>query len=309
MATCPVCGADLPAPRGPRPRRYCSRACQGKAYRARQRQHSAHRAAAADDPGLLARYADVPSLELADRLALAARRLAGALTAGRGPEDADLDLLARIPVVLAARARRAVPVPAATVRSGTETSRDDTGSARARPAMPAAEAGQGTPSSRVAPTEAVVDMAARPNTTAATATETARNDVARRAPDASPEAHTAKTSRDDPVAAASAPRGIEPHPQKLAMKKARAVIDAAELVRHPEHRDNHRWILRSGDTVLGYVEPTYGGASRSGRNGWTGRLGGSTGRRCTTRDGAAADLAARWVRLVTAVPTRTLTGD
>ncbi|PNG21893.1 hypothetical protein [Streptomyces cahuitamycinicus] len=309
MASCPVCGVDLPAPRGPRPRRYCSRACQGKAYRARQRQHSVHRAAAADEPGLLARYADVPSLELADRLALAARRLAGALTAGQGPDDADLDLLARIPVVLAARARRAVPMPAATVRPGTETSRDDTGPARARPAMPAAKPGQGTPAGRDAPTEAVVDMAARRKRSAATGTETARNHAAQGAPDASPVARIARTSRDDPAAAAPAPRGIELRPQKLAKKKARAVVDAAELVRHPEHRDNHQWILRSGDTVLGYVEPTYGGASRSGRNGWTGRLGGSRGRRCTTRDGAAADLAARWVRLVTAVPTRTLTGD
>ncbi|MFJ3930192.1 hypothetical protein [Streptomyces sp. NPDC090029] len=116
-----------------------------------------------------------------------------------------------------------------------------------------------------------------------------------------------ETSRDD--SAAGEPEGIEPRPQKLAKKKARAIVDAAELVRHPEHRDNHRWILRSGDTVLGYVEPTYGGASRSGRNGWTSRLGGSPGRRSATRNRAAADLAGRWIRVVTADPRRTLTGD
>ncbi|AWI31241.1 hypothetical protein [Streptomyces tirandamycinicus] len=102
---------------------------------------------------------------------------------------------------------------------------------------------------------------------------------------------------------------IQPRPQKLAQNKARAVVNAAELVRHPDHRENHQWILRSGDTVLGYVEPTYGGTSRSGRNGWTGRLGGIAGRRCTTRDAAALDLAERWIRVVTAVPKRTITGD
>lgn len=102
-------------------------------------------------------------------------------------------------------------------------------------------------------------------------------------------------------------KGIEPRAQKLGKKKAQAIADAAELVRDPDHGENHRWIYRSKDTVLGYVEPTYGGASRSGRNGWTGRLAGMTGRRCTTRNGAVLDLAARWMRLVTANPTSTLT--
>jgi hypothetical protein len=103
--------------------------------------------------------------------------------------------------------------------------------------------------------------------------------------------------------------GIEPRPQKLAKKKATAVIDTAELVRDPEHRDNHRWILRSGNTVIGYVEPSYGGASQSGRNGWISRLGGTPGPRCRSRDGAAVDLAARWVRVVTAAPKRHITGS
>jgi len=124
---------------------------------------------------------------------------------------------------------------------------------------------------------------------------------------------TAKESARDDSAPAPAPAragagGIEPRPQKLPKKKAQAVVDAAELVRDPEHRENHRWILRSGDTVLGYVQPSYGGVSRSGRNGWISRLGGHPGPRCKSRDGAAMDLAASWMRLVTATPKRTITG-
>ncbi|WP_351230015.1 hypothetical protein [Streptomyces sp. NPDC002133] len=57
------------------------------------------------------------------------------------------------------------------------------------------------------------------------------------------------------------------------------------------------------------MEPTYGGTSRSGRNGWTGRLDGMSGPRRKSRDGAAVDLAERWIRLVTAVPKRTITGE
>lgn len=45
MTTCPVCGGALPAQRGPRARRYCSRACQAKAYRARQREAQEQRLA------------------------------------------------------------------------------------------------------------------------------------------------------------------------------------------------------------------------------------------------------------------------
>lgn len=122
----------------------------------------------------------------------------------------------------------------------------------------------------------------------------------------------AKSSRDDSRGGskpAPAVKGIKPSQQKLPRKKAQAVVDAAELVRHPEHRENHRWFLRSGDTVIGYVEPSYGGASRSGRNGWTGRLDGMTGRRCATREGVAVDLAQRWIQVVTATPHRTLAGE
>ncbi|MEU6011893.1 hypothetical protein [Streptomyces sp. NPDC047453] len=283
MAMCLVCGADLPAQRGPRARRYCSRACQAKAYRARQRQRDAHRLASSDLQGLLARYDGVPASELADQLALAARRLAAALAAGQAVDDFDLGVLAWIPAVLTARAHQAGP---------------------------AAHALHGVPGRQAVPTATVGETAVRrePAGAAAAGSGASRDDSGRSARATRPATRAVKEPHDD-SAVTTTPSGIEPRPQKLARKKARAIIDAAELVRHPEHRDNHRWILRSDDTVIGYVEPTYGGASRSGRNGWAGRLGGHPGPRCRTRDGAAVDLAARWVRLVTAAPKRTITGD
>lgn len=287
MTTCPVCGKDLPAQRGPRARRYCSRACQAKAYRARQRQRDTHRLTSGEEAGLLAEYDGVASPELADRLALAARRLAGALDAGQPADDFDLAAVARIPAVLAARAHRA-------------------GSA--------GQARQDISDARTASRAAVVDPAPRTPVLGqdrpaipGTGTETSRDGRERTAdgpaaaaPGPSTSSRDASRHRADKIR--PVPKGIEPRPQKLARKRALALVDAAELVRDVEHRDEHRWILRSGDTVLGHVEPTYGGTSVSGRNGWTGRLGVSTGRRCRTREEAKLDLAARWIRVVTAAP-------
>lgn len=76
---------------------------------------------------------------------------------------------------------------------------------------------------------------------------------------------------------ASKTEGIQPYPQRLSKAQADAVVAAAELVADPEHRDAHQWIVRSGTTVIGYVVPSYGGTSRSGRNGWVGRLNGMDG--------------------------------
>lgn len=105
-----------------------------------------------------------------------------------------------------------------------------------------------------------------------------------------------------------AARGIEPRPQKLPRTRAVAIAEAAELTRDPD--DRSQWLLRSGDTVLGVIVPSYGGTSRSGRTGWTGRIGGGppTARHKTRRE-AATDLTASWIRLVTATPRRTLTGE
>lgn len=291
MAACAVCGADLPEQRGPRARRYCSRACQGKAYRARQQQRDAHRLGAGAEQRLVDEYAGVASLQLADHLAAAARRLAGALTAGKPTDDFDLGVLARIPVVLAARAQKA---------------------ATAAPAL------HGLPAYQTAPTATTLDLAGPPKRPASPEVRPSHDDsvptsspALSTAPLAARRQRAAHASRDDSASAvepAPKSKGIEPRPQKLSKRRAQAIVDAAELVRDSEHRENHRWVLRSGDTVLGYVEPSYGGVSRSGRNGWVSRLAGMPGPRGRTRDAASADLAMRWVRLVTATPKRTITG-
>ncbi|WP_331747875.1 hypothetical protein [Streptomyces sp. NBC_00842] len=265
MATCTVCGKQLPARRGPRARQYCSRACQAKAYRTRQ-QHAGHRATAADEQALLREYEGASSLTLADDLASAARRLAGALTAGLPADHFDLAIVARIPVVLSARAQQAVPT---------------------------GEAVHGIPDTTASPTTTVIDL-----------TETAADTVTAPAAVSTP----AQTSRDDspkPARRRSAAR-----PKRLSRKAAMAIAEAAVLEKHSDHRDNHRWILRSGDTVLGHVEPSYGGASRSGRTGWVGILAGgfSRGQRCATREAAAVDLMGSWIRVSTAPARRTITG-
>jgi hypothetical protein len=54
----------------------------------------------------------------------------------------------------------------------------------------------------------------------------------------------------------------------LSAAKARAVIEAATLVKAPSWSEDRRWLVMSDDTVLVVVTPSYGGVSRSGRNGW-----------------------------------------
>lgn len=236
MTTCLVCGKDLPAQRGPRARRYCSRACQAKAYRARRQQRDAHRLTSGGEAGLLAEYDGVASPELADQLALAARRLAGALDAGQPADDSDLAVVTRIPAILAARVCRAGPAGQA---------RQDIPDARTAPSVTAVG-----PATRVpAPGQ---DRPASPGT----GTETPRDGRERIAEGPAAAAPRPSTSARDasryraglvrPV-----PKGIEPRPQKLARKRALAIVDAAELVRDVEHRDEHRWILRSGDGSTG----------------------------------------------------------
>lgn len=54
----------------------------------------------------------------------------------------------------------------------------------------------------------------------------------------------------------------------LSAKAARAVIDAAAIVKAPDWTDTRNWHVVSGGRVLVVVEPSYGGTSQSGRNGW-----------------------------------------
>lgn len=55
----------------------------------------------------------------------------------------------------------------------------------------------------------------------------------------------------------------------LSAKAARAVIDAARIVKAPDWTDTRTWHVVSGGDVLVIIEPSYGGNSRTGRNGWT----------------------------------------
>ncbi|GGV45495.1 hypothetical protein GCM10010293_53560 [Streptomyces griseoflavus] len=271
MTTWPVCGGALPAQRGPRARRYCSRACQAKAYRTRQRQDQEHRVAPGEERELLEAYAGVPAVELADSLAAAARRLAGALNAGRPADDFDLGVVVRIPVVLAARARQAAP---------------------------AAQALHGIPDRTQTSTVTIVDLVAEPAP-----------------PRATVQAPPTESSRDDSVPSspqpAGAPKKTAPDRRKrLSQKAARAVADSARLVKGADHRDTHRWDLIAEDgTVLGYVEPSYGGAGRTGRNGWKHRLADSfaAGGPYKTREEAALQCALAWTRVATAPVRRTPT--
>ncbi|MFP8886771.1 hypothetical protein [Streptomyces mangrovi] len=295
MAMCSVCGGELPAQRGPRARRYCSRACQAKAYRARQRQGQERRTAPEEERELMEAYAGVAATELADSLAAAARRLAGALSAGEPPSASDLKAVVRIPAVLAARARQGIqavnPQPGSPDHSGPLAVAD---SPDPRPAQDGQSHG---PRFRNRPTE-----------------EEPRRTAVQSPPPQAP--------RDDSVAPppepTEAPRGGTPaktapaRRKRLSQKAARSVADSARLTKNANHRDNHRWDLIAEDgTVLGYVEPSYGGTGRTGRNGWNYRLADSfaVSGPYRTREEAAVQCALAWIRVVTAPVRRTLTGD
>jgi hypothetical protein len=88
----------------------------------------------------------------------------------------------------------------------------------------------------------------------------------------------------------------------LSANQARAVIEGATLVKAPSWPEDRRWhVIAADGTVLVVVEPSYGGASRTGRNGWTWWL--HAGARTlnppqATREAAVAGLGA-WERWVT----------
>ncbi|MFD9276901.1 hypothetical protein ACFWD7_06360 [Streptomyces mirabilis] len=90
----------------------------------------------------------------------------------------------------------------------------------------------------------------------------------------------------------------------MSAKRAREVIGGAELIKAPDWSESRRWHVVAADgTVLVVVAPSYGGASRSGRNGWrwwitaTGPTGSSD--REPTREQAAARGLANWQRWIT----------
>ncbi|MGW0631786.1 hypothetical protein [Streptomyces sp. NPDC002758] len=285
MAQCQICGTEMSQGRG-RARRTCSPACRQAAHRRRQaEQVAALRAAAARPAPALAPPVPAPvELPVPDDSPAGHIRAAGAqllaaveAAAWRAAQDWDTDTSGALP-----GHRRTTPEDAVTtVRALAEQA-----VAAILASAPKTSRNEPTPVAPAAPAAAAL---ARPEPTGPASPGPSRNEPA-----------------PEPTIA---PEGIPPRPQKLPRSQAFAIADAATLVRGPDHRDNHRWILRSGDTVLGHVEPSYGGASRSGRNGWISRLGGTPGPRCKSRNGAAMDLASRWVRVVTSPPKRTITGD
>lgn len=311
MAHCEVCGTEMVQGRGPA-RRTCSGACRQAAHRRRQTAEvtALRQAAAQPGPAPSARPTvspPVPDDTPAGRIRAAGAALAAAAghAAAAAEEgacrDASLaalrrhydDLVAAVCAAMQAEPSRNEPAPVtgppraaapATASPEPEPSRD-------KPARPLPTPTADVTDSGTAPQPG----RRRPARPAASAALSSRNELASTAAPAVTALPTWDTS------------AIKPVPQKLPKKKAEAVLDAAELVRAPDYRDSHMWILRSGDTLIGYVMPSYGGASRSGRNGWTSSMG-DRGPRCHSRDGAKVDLAARWLRVVTAAPKRTLTG-
>jgi hypothetical protein len=87
---------------------------------------------------------------------------------------------------------------------------------------------------------------------------------------------------------------------RLSAKDARAVLEAATLAKAPTWSEDRRWHVVSGGVVLVVIEPSYGGTSRTGRNGWTWWLA-DRGRMLNppqpTREKAAVTGLAAWERV------------
>lgn len=287
MAQCEVCGNEVVQGRG-RARRTCSAACRQKAHRQRQAQQVAELRAVATGPAL--RLA--PPVAPADDSPAGRIRAAGAelaklidLAAWRASTGwSSHEVNAQFSIASAAEDNAAVirmvaeEVVAAVLASAPEASRNEPESGTA-PADTTAHAGL----SRDEPTVAVP------------APVTPEGPVA----DAGP-------SRDKPAVKAATPA----RRKRLTQKAARAVADRSHLVRDERHEG---WLLRDEETgtVLGHVEPSYGGTSVSGRNGWTYRVDGSFARTgpYKTRDKAAVQCALSWMRMATAPVRNTITGD
>lgn len=90
-------------------------------------------------------------------------------------------------------------------------------------------------------------------------------------------------------------------PRRLSATAARAILDAAEIVKAPDWSETRQWRVVSGPRVLVHILPSYSTLGR--RDGWTWTLA-DTGQRVTTRpeptrdEAALAGLAA-WQRWAT----------
>lgn len=89
------------------------------------------------------------------------------------------------------------------------------------------------------------------------------------------------------------------HP--MPARRAREVVDAAKLMKAPDWSESRRWHVIAGEEVLVVVEPSYGGTSATGRNGWRWRLAGgaASGQPEPTREKVAIAGLAAWKRRAT----------
>ena len=287
MAQCEICGTDVVQGRG-RARRTCSAACRQKAHRKRQARHLAElRAAGAlalvppaapnspaadDSPAGRIRAVGARLAELIDQ---AARRAADGWNSPEADDAESAQLQGRAEAARAALALTAyvqsVVVPTI-LASAPETSRDE-------PQPPPA------------------------STLTAASSAASRNEPA----GAEGPVSVPGPSRDEPaVKKATRPA----RRKRLSQRAARAIADNSHLVRDERHEG---WLLRDDETgtVLGHIEPSYGGTSVSGRNGWTYRVDGSFARTgpYRTRNNAAVQCALSWMRLATVPVHSTITGD
>ncbi|NEA52410.1 hypothetical protein [Streptomyces sp. SID10815] len=88
----------------------------------------------------------------------------------------------------------------------------------------------------------------------------------------------------------------------MSVSAARAVIDAAVLVKAPDWSESRHWHVVSGGRRLLVIEPSYRGVSRTGRNGWIWWIADSArmlSRPEPTRQQAATVGLAAWMRWTT----------
>lgn len=91
-------------------------------------------------------------------------------------------------------------------------------------------------------------------------------------------------------------------PKRMTDRAARTLLESAELVKAPDWSETHRWHVVADGKVLIVVEPSYGGASRTGRNGWRwwlADLGPSGSSVHSTRQTAASAGMHTWLRWIT----------
>lgn len=91
--------------------------------------------------------------------------------------------------------------------------------------------------------------------------------------------------------------------RRYSEKRARALIDQAELVKAPDWSESRAWHVTAGQDVLVVVTPAYSGG---GRQGWTYHLAatgalGHPGPYKTREDAAVAGLGS-WLRWATTPP-------